>query len=491
MVWYLYMNNTTNKNHALHVIKSYLNILKIPFEDSSELIVKGNPDLKVILSSDTKSIAADAVSVGILDVISPDLNRITNAIHLITEKSGYGKPTLIDRGEEVNRKINYKDDFELIYLRHSLLRRTPNIQESDIDKYLYIIKRVSFKTINKFKNILIPMGFDVNDLINIGRLHTLCFLHNYAWNPEINNIKLLTEYLYQRFNELTKLTQKKALNSTCLPSITKELVEYDYDVSHCMPDMDLDYEDGIFTFIDTNNKKHLFRVKSDKNLGLDIYVDNIKLIPSEIETIKSQIAKGELKLLPCKDNPENINITQSQKIDARQELYSKLEQMNAESRNFLLAYAALSKDYAPEARSVAQQMCEELKCPKCNNRVYVGVHCSQCNTKAVLRYGIDVVEFRKSLEKQNSSLIPALIKPKENKVLVNVSPSLSKEEIDVLVKKLSKECFDALPETLFCPSCKQNKTKDNFGIRVPRDRKTGYPQRACRQSRCVACRRMS
>ncbi len=86
----------------------------------------------------------------------------------------------IERPPAEKRKIHSKDEFELCYMRHQYLRRvTYNPTEKDMAPYMKIVKHYTKNTFYMYKNLFNLIGFDVEDMINIGRIHLTSFLGLY------------------------------------------------------------------------------------------------------------------------------------------------------------------------------------------------------------------------------------------------------------------------------------------------------------------------
>lgn len=506
---YMQTENKTSLQ-AIHILKSYLDSLNVPYKSSdkiNELFVKKfqqEEEVKIQVSDNNINlIDNEGIKIKSHDVISPDIDKVLGTVYLITDHTGYKKINPLNRGDAPKQRINYHDDYELVYLRHALLRRTPSPNDTKrLHSYLPIIKRSAQKILYKFKSVLVPMGFDIQDLTNLGLVHTLCFIHNYAFNEnEIDNVKLLTEYLNQRFGEFAKVTYKKAINSTCLSQVTKIPFGSDEDGEldkylNFVPDernvmADEEYCNGKFTVFNEDNSTSLLEIISDKFLSFTPYLNGKQITKEEAR----EVYLKSRKIVEIEENSNIIGPTINHKrLQAKQDLYDKLDAMSHESREALLSYAALSRDYNVDARSVARKLCDELYCSTCKVKISIGIHCSKCGAQGIPRYGVDYLKFKKEAEGQSIfDSLTAAVSPYEklrltDKIKATV-PIMSKMEIDLLAKKMAKECFDNLPSILSCPGCKTDKSKTEFGIRVPRRKSDGMPLKACRQSYCNPCRK--
>lgn len=521
--------HSESKDHrfqAIHVLKSFLKSFSIPYEasenpDDVDLVVRGATGQKVFVRMGKAG--ANGVTIKPEVLISPSLTNALGEVHVVTEAGGYGRPVPVNRGEAPKTRINFRDDYENVYLRHALFRRTPNPADfmATVEKMLPYIKSAARKAFAKFKSVLSPMGFAESDLINIGRVHTIAFLHNYAISPiEMDNVKLLAEYLNQRFGELAKVTFKKAANATCLPSSIKsapstvaEHSEGLIELISLMSDPDAvsadsEYEEGTYLVVREGGGTVTMEVEADGFLGVDIYLGGDLLNREGVEDLKRDFTSGSLRVVENKEIEEEKDAKKlARRKEAKDKLLLSLTAMDKESRDAVLAYAALARDYSPDARAAARKLCEEYVCGQCNKRIPSGILCPRCGVDAAPRFGIDYMGYREKLRKEGHPLAEAMTAPVPDNAYQRhqerTAPAkkdvresvdapvvrMTKEDIKAESDKLSRACFDSLPALLSCPYCNKDKPKSDFGIRCPRRKSDGMPLRAIRQSRCKPCRR--
>lgn len=520
---------------GVHVLKSYLHALAIP------VAVVNSPVKKLSVSIKTGGVVdvlvdppdsydhtrQRAVVLDSKDLISFDLERSLAALHKVTETAGYGRPLPFDRGERSDEKISYNDNFEDVYLRHSLFRRVPDATPEQMEPYTATLKGCARKAFYKWQSSFKSMGFGEEDLINIGRIYLMSFLHFYAISEDIaENKKLLAAFLKQRFGEAAKIIFKKALNSTCLPQhVASDVSESeDGEVSFietfaesadASPDDEYEEDTFILTFPDGVEKRLV--VVNDGWLGLHFYLDRHLLSKTETSRLTEDIRSGKISkrniLNEVKEETEE-EISQRQKA-AKEELYKKLAEMEFDERTTVLGYAALSRDYNPDARRTARKLADELVCPKCECKISSGEVCFTCKVKAIPLFGVDYVKFKEKLVSQNHPMAEAMTAPipegevrARTKRPANTSPKafvdlvktkevsieevqlvMSKESKIAMSRKMADELMKTLPDFLECPKCKKMTHKTGFGIRVTHNKSTGLPYRAARQSYCKPCRR--
>lgn len=517
-----------------HVLKSYLDSMGIPYASASDLVIvsKSSAPIRVsFIDEGFNEVVDDTVKMKSTSLLSNDVDEILQTLHVLTEAAGYGKPNPLDRGTKSAQRISYHDDYESVYLRHQLFRRTPNPTASRlamVEELMPIVRRTAAKAQFQFRTPLNSMGFHLEDLVSIGRMHTIAFLHHYAYSVEqVDNIKLLTEYLNQRFAELAKVTYKKAASATCMPGNAVHRAGATHPELHSTDHEDVfdryvnwlsaeiettaasdEYESGSYRLVARDGSERRLDIEADGFMGIEMYVNDRLLASSERDVLRERVSSGILTIVaidagmedPVETGP-SLNV---RKTRARKELHNRFMDMDVDQREALLGYAAMARDYCPDARSVARKLCDELACPQCDRKVTSGTHCPRCRVEAKLRYGVDYLAFKNKLRSEHNLLAEGMTasipegelrakQRREADALVpkneNTAPMLSAEEIDALVKRYRDECFDALPAELVCTNCGGKLPKKAFGVRVPRRKSDGMPQKASRIPWCKTCRK--
>lgn len=149
----------------------------------------------------------------------------------------------IERPAAEKRKIHSKNEFELCYLRHQYLRRvTFNPTEADMAPYMQIVSHQAKNTFYTYKNLFKLVGFDVDDVINIAKVHLVSFLglykldkvpkkydeflvvHTKKWGREANADDIenkdranLTMFMKQRMEDVVRVCRQKAKNIKGMP----------------------------------------------------------------------------------------------------------------------------------------------------------------------------------------------------------------------------------------------------------------------------------
>lgn len=149
----------------------------------------------------------------------------------------------IERPQADKKKIHSKNEFELCYMRHQYLRRvTFNPTEADMQPYQQIISHQAKNTYYTYKNLFMLVGFDVEDLINIARIHLVSFLGLYkldkspekyqnflevhlrkkdreanAEDVENKDRANLTLFMKQRMEDVVRVCRQKARNIKGMP----------------------------------------------------------------------------------------------------------------------------------------------------------------------------------------------------------------------------------------------------------------------------------
>jgi len=137
-------------------------------------------------------------------------------------------------------KISSRNEFELCYIRHRYFRRSNyNPTPEEMAPYLPIIKNLAWKTLSVHSGLFYMIGFEREDLVNIGMIHLVSFLGLFSMEmlpdkykefvekfilehndpPEEDDVvdknrANFTIFLKQRFKEVVRICRQKARNVT-------------------------------------------------------------------------------------------------------------------------------------------------------------------------------------------------------------------------------------------------------------------------------------
>jgi hypothetical protein len=344
-------------------------------------------------------------------------------------------------------KVNHRDNFEDVYLRHAQLRRSPNPPNEKLKQALPLIKKTANNIYYKNKQVLSHMGFDREDLINIGLVHAISFL---ASQEIMTHKGLFVNYLKQRYYELIATSKKKQftipvdiINENCvsLDDFLETYLSENTNPEYEIPEQSIKYVMGDIV--------HVLNLKQVGLFKYEFYLDNILITHAQAESIINQLDNNQIIPNQYHTNPKSI--------------HTHLDKLDPVTRAELLVEAANNPHIAPEARTFAKQLCNTLICPNCSKKVMSGLKCLDCNVTAVPKY---------------ATTPPA-----------RQAHNLTKAELKQMSKTLSEELMAKLPDYLNCGKCKQLHPKSHFGIRVAKNKITGLPYRASKQSYCRACRK--
>jgi hypothetical protein len=150
----------------------------------------------------------------------------------------------ITRPQAEKRKISSKNEFELCYIRHQYFRRsTYNPSHEEMAPYLQIVKSRANHTFYLYKTLFQMVGFEAEDIINIGRIHLVSFLGLFSMEmmPEkysefvlkfidnhddelpqekdilVKNQANFTIFLKQRMEEIVRICRQKVRNIKGVP----------------------------------------------------------------------------------------------------------------------------------------------------------------------------------------------------------------------------------------------------------------------------------
>ena len=149
----------------------------------------------------------------------------------------------ISRPKADKKRINSKNEFELCYIRHRYFRKVKyNPTEEEMKPYQSIINRMAKTTYYTYRHLFIIVGFEIEDIVNIGLVHLVNFLglfsihkrhekysdfsakhkEKYSKPPSkedlLNKNKAnLTMFIKQRMEDLIRICRQKAKNVRGIP----------------------------------------------------------------------------------------------------------------------------------------------------------------------------------------------------------------------------------------------------------------------------------
>lgn len=494
------METRDSRAQACHILKSYLRSAQIPYTNNGKGLVVG-----------ANAVELDDAAVKALT--SPDLTKVLSVFHAITDAAGYGKPNPVDRGEAPNSRADRHQAFELVYLRHSALRRSPNPSPEALEELRPIAEKAAAKAMFRFNRLFLKSGYDVDDLTSIAMTHAITFLHAYGFlRIPSDNHRLFMDFVNQRFAELGTLCSEILANpDNCevdeihnndIGDFVRGSLGHDGRLTDGDTNIDLSYEEGEFTLTSKSGAQFLMEARDDGNLGLNIYLNGRLLTRTEVEELRNKLASGEFSfcsdLLP--ERQPSSGVMHGRQAKAREELCTKLSEMEPSRREIVLSYAALARFYNPDARDVARALCEELVCPKCSKKVFGGPRCATCDIEGTPRFGIDYVAVREQLRRERDSISDGMTaglsdaqqrterkKAQAKESAKDAGPTPTRELVDAMEAKMKEDLFAKLPAELTCCNCRLSKPKAEFGVRIPKRNSDGTPIRAAKMSRCKDC----
>lgn len=151
---------------------------------------------------------------------------------------------IVERPQHVGKKVKTKDNFELCYLRHQYLRKvTFNPTEAQMRPFHNIIRVAARRTFFTYMNIFKLVGFEVDDLINVGKVHLTSYIGLFALERKSSKLDKFTDKFYdlngvipeesdlldknkadftmflkQRMEELVRVCRQKAKDIKGLPT---------------------------------------------------------------------------------------------------------------------------------------------------------------------------------------------------------------------------------------------------------------------------------
>jgi hypothetical protein len=194
----------TKNSQAISLLRTWLDACSIPYEatESSISLTGGIP-----------------ATFNPHSVMSTDMAVAMGEFHRLTQEAGYGTPNPVDRGVAPGKKRVFKDNL-LARWRHNEMRTVPNAPKDELTAYAPIARREANIFYSRNKYLCSTMGYDIDVAYNDALIWTNTFLGRYrvrredATQATSENKKLLTNYLRQRFTEISKGLLRERRNVT-------------------------------------------------------------------------------------------------------------------------------------------------------------------------------------------------------------------------------------------------------------------------------------
>lgn len=124
----------------------------------------------------------------------------------------------IQRPQAEKRKISYKDDFELCYMRHTYIRKVDyNPTEAEMAPFMRVVVNQAKNTFYTYKNLFQLVGFTMDDIVNIGRIYLVGFLGLYSLEKVPEKYEAFEEVFFNKYSKVPTqfdITNKNKANLT-------------------------------------------------------------------------------------------------------------------------------------------------------------------------------------------------------------------------------------------------------------------------------------
>jgi len=121
--------------------------------------------------------------------------------------------------ETKEKRIFYKESFELCYLRHKYLKSITHVAtRSEMDPYNAIIENFATSTFNVYKSLFIMVGLDWEDVMSTSKIYLATYIGLFALERKAKKLakfKKLFKKLNQRKCEKEDILNKNKADFTC------------------------------------------------------------------------------------------------------------------------------------------------------------------------------------------------------------------------------------------------------------------------------------
>lgn len=130
----------------------------------------------------------------------------------------------ISEAIDINKKVDYNDDFELVILRWKYFLKSPNPTNERLEQFRPLIEKVSKETYNKFRHVFGIIGFELEDVINISRCHAVNYMGIFSIEENSEQLEKFVKTYKRKNGENTYPTEKDIRNKN-MYNFSKFLVQ--------------------------------------------------------------------------------------------------------------------------------------------------------------------------------------------------------------------------------------------------------------------------
>ena len=195
------------------------------------------------------------------------------------------------------RKIGYKDEIELVYLRHRYFRKSTNPTPERLAVFEEMLCNISNKIYLRNIEVFKTVGMEMEDLRNIARVHTVSFIsmdglpenpdkmekfrkqhknkYGQESEPKARDFFLkesynLSSFLNQRLQEVAKVSKSKNANIRGTRSYKRYYIG---DASRSPSDIDLFEDPKLFGYKKLTEVQYKKEVKANEGKGKSSFLN--------------------------------------------------------------------------------------------------------------------------------------------------------------------------------------------------------------------------
>lgn len=218
------------------------------------------------------------------------------------------------------KRYNYKDNFEMLYLRHEYITKNKNINGKYVKEYEKIVKTTARLMYYKLYPNFNKVGFDQEDLIAITNVYLLGYMNNYSLlhskkelvnftkkfynrkgiNPTQEEIvkserNRLINFLRQKIQHCSTVCARKARNITVGRDRRRTFAETSSSKSAAEEDILNDYKKYGYRLV--TSKEYKGAIQQAKKLGEKDLIDKNGYRIFQIQILNNGISKEDYALL--------------------------------------------------------------------------------------------------------------------------------------------------------------------------------------------------
>ena len=124
------------------------------------------------------------------------------------------------------KKYNYKDNFEMVYLRHEYLARCEKLNTAYIDEFAGIVNTTAQIMYKKFFKNFNTMGFAIEDVVSVTNMYMLYYMELYSLREHDEKEKKYIKKYLTKYKKVPTPGVIKNYDRNCLIQFLRQRIQH-------------------------------------------------------------------------------------------------------------------------------------------------------------------------------------------------------------------------------------------------------------------------